>query len=282
ERCIEEVILLISSLPRRKTFDGHVLSSKVDAFQKAWRPHLDRAYLRDYEAIRWRFITDYVINRLEGSKTLGKCLDIGCGRGCVTSSLVKSGIATDATGIDGADFESEWRERRTTPLQLRYQQVSMRHMEDWVRMAGQFDTFLLLYVLHHSNDYRTARTLRSLHKSIRPGGRVIVLEDSLALDRAPLNDPFNLTSIWSEWANRDQVYCLTAGYDAQVILDFVAVQLLAGFREVSMACNYRLGTDWLEYFGKLGYETVQIENIGFPEKRDIDVPQAFFVLKSKV
>lgn len=278
--CIEAVILLLVGLLGRDAFDGQKLSDEVSKFQDAWRPHLNRVYLSDYEAIRWRFITKYVLDRLQEGKELGRCLDVGCGRGCVTSMLITEHIASEAVGIDAANFESEWRERlSSTTRGQRYQQVSIGDVDDWLKSSGPFDTLLLLYVLHHSDKYRASRTLRALCRNVRPGGRVIVLEDSLVLDRQPLEDPFNLTPVWREWAMSEQLYCLSVGYDAQVVLDFVAVHLLAGFREVRMPCNYRIGSDWVQFFAKLGYETVQMENIGFPEGRDIDVPQAFFVLK---
>jgi len=38
---------------------------------------------------------------------------------------------------------------------------------------------------------------------------------------------------------------------------------------------------WVSLFEKIGFKTVKQENIGFPEGRDIDVPQALFVLETK-
>jgi SAM-dependent methyltransferase len=280
--CIDAIVLLLVELVASPMLSGRQLSEKVEAFQGAWRPHLNRAYLNDYEVARWRFINTFVMGRLAEGTSLGRCLDIGCGRGCVTSSIVANGFASEAVGIDTADFTSEWRERRSASRGgQRFERVSLRDLDEWLSCSGTFDTILLFYVLHHSDDYFSARTATALRRSLRPGGRVIVLEDSLVLGKEPLADPSGLSPQWCEWANLQKLYPLSVGHDVQAVLDFVAVQLLAGFSDVRMPANYKLGSEWVEFFSKVGYRTVQIENIGFPDDRDIDVPQALFVLRNE-
>lgn len=277
--CIGAIEQLLMRLAAPSLLTGQELAEKADAFHSVWRPHLNRAYLSDYEAVRWRFIRQFVFDRLSGGNQLGRCLDVGCGRGCVTSSIVTNGLAVEAVGIDAADFASEWHERRSAaPRGQRFERVPLRELDTWLNGAVPFDTILLFYVLHHSDEYFAARTLGALRRALRPGGRIVVLEDSLVRNQPPIEDPRNLSPQWNEWARVDSLYSLSVGYDVQAILDFVAVQLLAGFADVRMPGNYKPGTDWRDFFAKTGFRTLQMENIGFPAERDIDVPQAFFVL----
>ena len=205
-------------------------------------------------------------------------------------------LASSVVGIDAADYTSEWNERsadwnqrppeveevtysRRKPVS--FKQVQVGQIETWLQGTGPFDTILLFYVLHHAEEYWAARTLRALQRSLNPKGRLFVLEDSLLLKQDVLpqsRDNLELTNIWRDWAARENLYCLTAAYDAQVVLDFVAVQLLAGFKDVRMPCNYRTTVEWEMCFRGLGYEVAEVNYIGFPEGRDIDVPQALFVL----
>jgi 2-polyprenyl-3-methyl-5-hydroxy-6-metoxy-1,4-benzoquinol methylase len=282
ENCVMAVISLITDLFRRKV-SAIQLAEQVSTFQKDWRIHLDRRYLTEYETTRWRFMLDYVFGLAEPDNQykLGRCLDVGCGRGCITASLYREKLASSIVGIDASDFTSEWNERLSDfeGRAIEFRSVPMGHVETWLQKAGPFDTIMLLYVLHHSEEHWAARTLEALKGSLSPKGRLFVLEDSLDLNGAPLSDNLGLTRMWRDWAYAKKPYCLTAAYDAQVILDFVAVQLLAGFWDVRMPCNYRKTDEWLSCFKLIGYEVERTKYIGFPERRDIDVPQALFVLK---
>jgi 2-polyprenyl-3-methyl-5-hydroxy-6-metoxy-1,4-benzoquinol methylase len=277
-KCVNNIISLLACLIEKK-ITGTILAEQVSRFQKDWRPHLDRVYLHDYEETRWAYMSEFVFSKIEGGNILGRCLDVGCGRGCVTANMVKNDMVSAIVGIDAEDFRREWRERESLVRKhMKFESVQVSRIEDWLRSAGQFDTILLFYVLHHSEEYWCARTLRALRRSLMPGGRLIVLEDSLASDGIPLNDGRNLTSIWRGWAAKANVYSFTAAFDAQVILDFVAVQLLAGFWDVRMSCNYKINKDWEKLFQEIGYRVMQTTFIGFPLNRDIDVPQTMFVL----
>jgi len=281
--CVTRITKILIDIFNDECFTSAKLSDLILQFQKDWRPHLYRAYFGDYESIRWNFIVNLVLNKLGSFKNnLGRCLDIGCGRGCITESLVSHGRAASAWGIDVIDFSSEWRERKKVIGTLRLDKVPLQNIGDWLRVSEKFDTVFLFYVLHHSNDYWAARTIREVRQYLKRGGIIVVLEDSLLTDKDPdqENDPYKLTPDWRQWIRNDRPYCLSAGFDVQVILDFVAVQLLAGFREVSMPCNYKLGSDWEKMFDEVGLSVVKKINLGFPKMRDIDVPQAVFILKA--
>jgi 2-polyprenyl-3-methyl-5-hydroxy-6-metoxy-1,4-benzoquinol methylase len=278
DECFEAIVSILNDL-LNKIINGENLAEQVTCFQKKWRRHLDRVYLHDYEATRWDFMSKYVFDRIIQGRHLGRCLDVGCGRGCVSANLVREGIASVVVGIDTEDFSSEWRERRSSVKKcLKFEQVHVGQIEEWLKSGEQFDSILLFYVLHHAEEYWATRTLQALLQSLRPGGRLIVLEDSIDTHAKPLADNLNLSKTWQDWAGREKVYSLSVAYNVQVILDFVAVQLLAGFQDVHMPCNYRTTNEWKRRFEELDLEVSQIIYIGFPEGRDIDVPQALFVL----
>ena len=105
-----------------------------------------------------------------------------------------------------------------------------------------------------------------------------MLEDSLVEGATPIED-IGHGEWWASHCPKGMPYPLTPGYNAQVLLDFVAVQLLAGYADVGMPCNYRKGGDWTKIFGEAGFSVSRVLNIGFPKARDIDVPQALFELR---
>jgi hypothetical protein len=137
----------------------------------------------------------------------------------------------------------------------------------------------MFYVLHHSSTYWVNRTLSALSTALHSAGTLAIIEDSLIYQDTPQADPEGLFNQWKVWTENTNVYDLSVGYDVQVILDFVAVQLLANFSDVEMPCNYQTGNGWTSQFLQLGFDVSQAVNIGFPKNRDIDVPQALFMLK---
>lgn len=277
--CRTDVLQFLMNLIKNGQPTGESLHTAIHAFSSRWGAHLQRAYFRDYEARRWRFAKDFVFNNL--SPSLGRVLDVGCGRGCFTMSIVQDRLATEAVGIDEADFSDEWSERSATLSHgVNFQKISVDTIGDWASHNGKFDTILLFYVLHHSNDYWVAKTLDGLRHALKPGGSVVILEDSLVLNVAAVEDATMLCQEWMSWTQSAPTYTLSAGYDVQVILDFVAVQLLARFEGVNMPCNYKTSLEWQTLFGQLGFRMEKVVNIGFPRFRDIDVPQALFIIKA--
>ena len=286
ENCIIAIISILTEFLRQPITGGQ-LTERVIAFQRDWRIHLDRRYLKDYEATRWSFMSQYVFK--EHDSSVRRCLDVGCGRGCVTATIFREKLARSVVGIDASNFTNEWNERISESVGtyndkkavVEYKTVPIGQIESWLNQAGQFDLILLFYVLHHSEEYWAGKTLDALKGRLTDGGRVIVLEDSLEIDPAvsPVSDNLNLTRIWRNWATSAKLYSLTPAYDAQVILDFIAVQLLAGFSDVRMPCHYKPSHEWRSYFQQIGYEIENASYVGFPDGRDIDVPQSVFVLK---
>jgi SAM-dependent methyltransferase len=278
--CVTDIISLLQAIDAPQDSSAPSLAGKIASFQSDWRPHLDRAYFIKYEKIRWSFFLQHVLDRIDPSKQFGRCLDLGCGRGCLTAGLRQCGATSDIVGVDQAHFQSEWRERKFAAklIGLDFQHVSVADFAQWFCTQSSFDTIFLNYVLHHSNQYWATQTLSDLRRGMKATTRIVVLEDTYFRKLAPLTDPFHLNDLWRDLADQAGPYRATSGFHIQALLDFVAVQLLANFREVDMPCNYERGEEWEAHFVALGFKVLQREYVGFPPDRDIDVPQGYFVL----
>ena len=281
-KCIESILDILSQFNPDAGLTQSRINELISQFHTNWEPHLTRVYRIDYENRRWKFIKDNVVKYLHDGKegSLGRCLDIGCGRGCITSSLLNENYASSIAGIDTVDYSAEWHERRRDYNWLSFRAFQVKDIGEHLSNIGPpFDTIFFFYVLHHSNDYWGTRTLLEAKRHLSPNGRIVVLEDSLIIN-APKSeeDEKKLGDIWKEWVTRDTPYCLSVGFDIQVVLDFVAVHLLAGLKNVSMPCNYKLGSEWESLFKDLGLKVIEKVDIGFKNDRDIDVPQGLFVL----
>jgi 2-polyprenyl-3-methyl-5-hydroxy-6-metoxy-1,4-benzoquinol methylase len=161
--CIAAIHGILESLAYRKTVTPESLAAAGEKFQKTWRAHLNRTYFIEYEALRWPYLRDYVLSDVDPNIRLGRCLDIGCGRGWLTTQLVTSDVADSALGIDAAGYESEWKDRLAQCKRhgLEFARVPVGELVDWTQQQAKFDTILMLYVLHHSSEYWAAGVLAS-------------------------------------------------------------------------------------------------------------------------
>jgi len=82
------------------------------------------------------------------------------------------------------------------------------------------------------------------------------LEDSF-IEGKSLEDPCKIGLKWKRWCENSKIYPLSEGYSVQIVLDFVAVQLLAGFKEVSMSCNYKVGQNGRNYLNQWGLKCLR-------------------------
>jgi 2-polyprenyl-3-methyl-5-hydroxy-6-metoxy-1,4-benzoquinol methylase len=281
--CIGDIHEILESLWYRRKLTLESLLEARTTFQSSWRVHLNRTYFIEYEGLRWSYLEELIFNDIDPDIRLGRCLDIGCGRGWLTSKLLTSGKADSVLGIDAAAYLPEWNERLAqakTPG-LKFEQVPIGRFSDWAQAQARFDTVLMLYVLHHSNDFWAVKTLDALRYAMSPLSRLIVLEDSCSTAVAPRYDRGNIGPLWAELASSSRVYGLTDAFHIQMVLDFVAVKLLADFDAVDMACTYKRVDEWTRLFQELGFEIERVVYLGFPRNRDIDVPQSYFVLKAK-
>jgi len=277
--CILDIISILQQFETPKCEEIDVGSDLLN-FQKKWRRHLDRVYFSDYESLRFPFLKTNVFDAIQSDYNLGSCLDVGCGRGCLSGQILKQGFANKVVGIDQANFESEWRERtiESSTANLSFAMVPIDGLRIWLETQQLFDTFLMCYVLHHSNEYWTVRTLLDIQQAMTKKSRLIIVEDSFFSTAEAKHDPFHIVPLWISLCSTSKIYTTTSAYHIQTVLDFVAVQFLANFNEVDMSCNYKTSEDWIEMFKKLNFNICTSEYIGFPNNRDIDVPQSFFVL----
>lgn len=177
--CQAAILKLILSLFTDPGLNTRTFAEAVDYFQNDWRRHLDRVYFGSYEATRWEFTKKYVLPLLPPSGS-DRCLDLGCGRGCITAALTEAGVAKEVTGIDGVNFSPEWRERRThRRLRMNFEHVAVEGIQNWGAARAPFDLIFLFYVLHHSESYFVTRTLDALSSMLTPNGLLVIVEDAL-------------------------------------------------------------------------------------------------------
>ncbi len=231
---------------------------------------MHRTYSVGYADIRQAYFDKYVVDMLRDNQ-MERVLDLGCGPGLVSSWLLRRGIASEVWGIDAADFAAHWSQLlNNNEHRLHFCVVRPEHQEHWMKQSDSFDCVMLSWVLHHSQEYEAVATLKALRNTQPHGLRVVILEDSHMDHQEPMTDPNRFWPQWQELLKDGG----SRAWQAQALLDYIAVRILAAYDEVNMPFHYRSGEGWVALFREHGFALEEARFVGFPARRDIAVPQS--------
>lgn len=234
-------------------------------FRKRWQISLQRFYSWGYETHRIKFFEKYVYNELSAKPK--RILDLGCGRGLFSEYLSDRFPGAEIVGVDEAHFNDYWEDISRRRPNVRFSEQHVKDLAEWFSGQQPFDFTIMLWVLHHSSLASTERMLKLLGPNGRAGD-LVICEDSWLPDKKPAANEFGFSEKWVDGSRGE-------GFEAaaHAILDFVAVQVLAGYSNVAMPRNYLRGDKWAEIIERQTGRAVTANYIGFPKGRDIAVPQ---------
>lgn len=194
-----------------------------------------------------------------------RLVDLGCGAGLLARRIAESGRAGHVTGIDLAECPS-W--GALAGPRLAFEVVGPSDFVPFLRRARP-DVVIVTWALHHLTWDEQERYLRSLRGALRPGARVVALEDSMSEVLSPeagveLHDRF-------AQLHPPQRMAVLAAYDwvTNIFLERRAMPLPAAYRTLE---------GWCALGARLGFRVVRQRYLGFPAERDVNSPQALFVL----
>jgi ubiquinone/menaquinone biosynthesis C-methylase UbiE len=196
-----------------------------------------------------------------------KVLDIGCGTGILAYVLSRDSRFGSVVGIDLKSYP-EWKKFKGS--KVRFHVVGEKEFARFVRKENP-DAIVLTWTLHHMEHAEQERYLKSLHRILDHGTKIVILEDSHSTTLPPVNGTQLAKEFfkWSEKARKDImfVYC------------WVANRVLAQRDKVPTPAGFRALEEWKGLFRRLGFGIEKESFIGFPDRRDINTPQSLIVIK---
>jgi len=126
----------------------------------------------------------------------GKVLDLGCGDGKVGERLSQDGLEVILADI----YEHDHIDEIIKKTNIQFHQFNQGER---VPLEGQYDTVLLLTVLHHSENSITGEgntygTLDEAKRLTRPGGNIILIESVYGINPAEVENPDAFTRLTHE------------------------------------------------------------------------------------
>jgi tRNA (cmo5U34)-methyltransferase len=126
-----------------------------------------------------------------------RLLDLGCGDGIVTASIVDVEPSVTATLVDGSeDMLARAGERLKDLKNARYLRASFQEMLGNDPLEGQFDVVLSALAIHHLTMGEKTALFRLIHKRLERGGRFVNID----VVRGPSEELEQwYLALWREW-----------------------------------------------------------------------------------
>ncbi|MEE1819734.1 methyltransferase domain-containing protein [Streptomyces sp. NPDC004288] len=104
-------------------------------------------------------------------------LDLGCGTGTSTAALLATAPLATVTGVDASAGMLARARRKSWPDRVRFVQAPVEHLGT-IEADGPYDAVFAAYLLRNVAD--PDAVLRTVHRLLRPGGRVSIHEYTLS------------------------------------------------------------------------------------------------------
>ncbi len=102
-----------------------------------------------------------------------RLLDVGCGTGELTDLFVQAGY--EYHGVDILDSFISYARQRHAGNNAQFATMDATHM---TFAEASFDNVLVTGVIHHMTDEVARAVLGEMRRVLRPGGRVLIMEDT--------------------------------------------------------------------------------------------------------
>lgn len=209
------------------------------------------------------YFSKYVVPSIPQVK---KVLDIGCGTGILAYVLSKDFRFESIIGMDLKSYP-EWKKFKGSKAQFHI--VKEGEFAKFVRKEKP-DAVVLTWTLHHMKHAEQERYLKSLHRLLGAGTKVIILEDSYSATLTPING-LGLAKSFARLRDKDKT-------DIMFVYCWVANRILAQRGKVPTPSGFRTLEEWKSLFKRLGFGIERESFIGFPDRRDINTPQSLMVI----
>ncbi|MFH1832210.1 MAG: methyltransferase domain-containing protein [bacterium] len=233
------------------------LSQAYEHYKRTYRAQMDNAILSPFIA------------------QTSSLVDIGCGGGDFVALLKQTNTQLQkVAGIDILDW-------RTPGLDIDYHVVDFS--KEGAKSPAQYDTGLLITVLHHVSENRDNIKLFLNNAKTAVSKRLIVLEDVIVQEQDLAHPKVSQAQALNKKLTQPH-FSTFLKFDQETqkavisLIDLLANSLSVGIPEMPFPFGFKPISEWVKIFKECNFEIEHIEILGFIDKKFNQTSQAIFVL----
>ena len=119
----------------------------------------------------------------------GKVLDVGCGTGGLAMKVAQAWPNAHCVGVDIDPFGISQAQANIAASEVADRVTIEAVGPDGIGHDGEFDLAIMMEVLHEIDDGIRPDVVRDVAKSLKPGGMLVILDETYPSDLAGLRDP---------------------------------------------------------------------------------------------
>ena len=244
-------------------FLDNIADLDLGVFIEKHRDELTRIQLGHFfDELVPKYFDKYVIPEVPAR---GKVLDLGCGRGTLMQCLVERGTNEEIIGMD-IKAAAEWEALKSEKIRFEViQEVDFLAFLE----KEQPDIITATWVFHHMEFEQQKRYLKSLHKILKEGAVLVVLEDSYSKLMSPESGQEKYHDFMK--LSTDERQKIMSAYD------WIANRVFSMRTTMPVPFAYRTVEDWEKIFQEVGFTITKARFLGFPEYRDVSTTQSVLV-----
>jgi len=189
--------------------------------------------------------------------------DIGCGSGGLSEAIVRN-IPTvrKVIATDIQEFHNITNSLIEFKLQLQPDKIPIE--------SNVLDTVVLIYVLHHVEEYDQENLLKDINRILKKDGNVVILEDTYSNTLQP-EQGSELLKQFLKLDNKQKKEVLA-------FCDWLTNTVFKGF-DIAMPFNFKPIEKWESRFNKAGFSVKHKHFLGIPKGSFQFAPRGVFVLE---
>jgi len=223
---------------------------------KKWQ----RAYRKYKEDTKYSGTYSHIRSCVEDVPDGGVIADIGCGDMALSREIAKNKPKITVIGTD------IFPQQQPELSNVRYvHQTEPLHIPDI--KDGSVDVVVMNAMLHHVPDRDVATLLDEIRRILKPGGRLVLIEDTLSVDKDLLAEDMLMDrEMTRKFADLVSKHGTDFAKGFLAFNDWYANHLVHRWYRMPVPYSLHTMEEWEVIMKKSGYMTSRMQYYGFPEK----------------
>ncbi|MBU1043458.1 MAG: class I SAM-dependent methyltransferase [Candidatus Omnitrophica bacterium] len=236
--------------------DNLIAREQVDKLRA--KTNWDESYGKYQQALKYNATYEQIQPRFQGLAKGSVIMDVGTGKGALAFTIAENLEHVNVKGIEFPDKDGNMiQEYNRDNLEFKMQTSPM----DFIYPDDSVDIIVMNAVFHHIADEYIEDCIKEIHRVLKPGGKIILIEDTYSVELEFDKE--------SDQELTEEFVGLVKKYGEQFAIDFFAfndwyANYIIRHDDMPLPYKFRSIEKWGELFTARNFSASFSHHIGFP------------------